>query len=1116
MPNEGGSENSIASNQILIQENISTPTRASTRRPNTPAKIISRGKALFGSFGKAIKTLRPTPSSATPSTVVTLSNALDAIKERRSQGAEVDDTERMLLNELILHRYPGTDYENPDVVDIGRRSYVRLPPQSEPTRKSRVVRQHAKVAALVANRCDDTSASKVLTKAFDRCDEGSGKKKLVCLSVPTKEERIHRTLEFRRVAKTLSWNSTQAGCQFVHNICLEKSFRTFADDGVMRRHLNQQAPRELYYHGADEFEYGEGNKKGKGRKALRTCQFFIVCHPDELLAQHIQQIRQTGQFLYAPTFCSGNNQIIVLVFNIDKAASETTYMCRVLNQPDCNQARKNILLGQVRNNADESRFNVHRYLRELPGGLEPHIRSDLERNLLEQPPSDTDLVRCVCGIIHDETETTVRLMTCTSCHREYSNSARCLGPSLSYTQEWHCCACGGPPPVSPGSDIGESVVSDLGDQEEGDGVEESDTTKINDEHHADGDASGSSGSEVSCNSDSDGNKQDDSTGDSGPVSQRELVRSIASGEVANPLYELTQNSLDDGLLVICIQFVSQGDSTRKEAVVVITSPCPCSQDIPLKDREEETFPNTLAVKEVQDKKFLDSCALRVYEEASDWSNLRLLRLREENPLQEESSTSTSYVAVASVDSNDRVTAWTPIRVDAVPVDADRYSVEMIQTFRVFGMSGSDFKMESLLANHHLQGKYFCVGCLHCSTSPQCLECGITVAYRWGPYGNGRLMEKREAYTGTNNTERNAISKNIDGPGELELHDLKRAGDSLHLLGKHFLLFNAQHLCNPVRFVFNNYLALLHRPLHALSPVGNTEHAQKLLVLDLVCFMRQSPFTERLRERLEALNQLKTDLMAMIQDSRRDLLHYRRRLEDAKAGRVYGLTEDELRQKVQYYRDALTYAENYDDAVESALDDARICIENEDHCILVMILMEAYWEVCGITLGKHFGGMTHTGGTAVALLANWDKVVRYFFAAVKIRLRGLVDMEALAEIFRKSTVVFHHLRKVEVIQRKQEKLSDSDLQGLRCAYNDLKDAFKEEYPEASVWNKLHYAVGHMTEKAECNGMIARANAQGFEAWHGERARIGLLLCFEFTVHTTTCTHHVSYRPYIQMV
>ena len=92
-------------------------------------------------------------------------------------------------------------------------------------------------------------------------------------------------------------------------------------------------------------------------------------------------------------------------------------------------------------------------------------------------------------------------------------------------------------------------------------------------------------------------------------------------------------------------------------------------------------------------------------------------------------------------------------------------------------------MESLLANHQLSGKYFCVGCLHCSTSPDGLECGITKAYRWGQYSNFELMKKRNAYTGTKNAERNATSRNIDGPGELEIHDYKRSGDSLHLLGE---------------------------------------------------------------------------------------------------------------------------------------------------------------------------------------------------------------------------------------------------------------------------------------------------------------------------------------------
>jgi len=249
-------------------------------------------------------------------------------------------------------------------------------------------------------------------------------------------------------------------------------------------------------------------------------------------------------------------------------------------------------------------------------------------------------------------------------------------------------------------------------------------------------------------------------------------------------------------------------------------------------------------------------------------------------------------------------------------------------------------------------------------------------------------------------------------------------------------------------------------------------------------MRQSNFTERLQERQTALQKLQIDTTAMVNDTKKHLGYFRRLLEKAKTGTAYRLSQEELEEKVRFHRDALTYAETYQDAVVSALDDARICIENDDHCILVMILMEAYREVCGVTLGKHFGGMTHTGGTSIAVLANWDKIVRYFFAAVQIRLKDLVDETTLAEIFRKSTIIFSHLRKVEVIQRKQGKLSDADLDGLRDAYVDLNDAFKDLYPTANVWNKLHYAVAHMTEKAKCNGMLARANAQGFEAWHGK--------------------------------
>jgi len=268
--------------------------------------------------------------------------------------------------------------------------------------------------------------------------------------------------------------------------------------------------------------------------------------------------------------------------------------------------------------------------------------------------------------------------------------------------------------------------------------------------------------------------QDDASRESGHTDRRGPILSVNSGQVTNPLYEFMQNALDDSLLALCIQFSPRDPRhSSVEAVAVIISQGPYDQDTPLKDRKEVSFPSTMVVKDVEDLKFLESCGCRVSDEAPNLSSLRLLRLREKD--------STSYVAVGSVDSNDNVTAWTKIRVDGAPVDASRYSLQTIEIFTFFGMSGSDFKMESLLTNHHLQGKYFCVGCLHCSTSPECLKCGITKAYRWGPHGNAELLKKRNAYTGTSDTERNAISRNIDGPGELVYHDHKRSGDSLHLL-----------------------------------------------------------------------------------------------------------------------------------------------------------------------------------------------------------------------------------------------------------------------------------------------------------------------------------------------
>ena len=118
-----------------------------------------------------------------------------------------------------------------------------------------------------------------------------------------------------------------------------------------------------------------------------------------------------------------------------------------------------------------------------------------------------------------------------------------------------------------------------------------------------------------------------------------------------------------------------------------------------------------------------------------------------------------------------------------------------------------------------------------------------------------------------------------------------------------------------------------------------------------------------------------------------------------------------------------YAEDYASAIISAIDNVKKCTENKEFCLLVMMLVDAYHKVCGITLGRHMGGMTHTGSSATTLLANWDKVVNYFYTAVEVRLGELVDLGRLRKILLKNTECMMHLRSVKLVLRKQEKVTD---------------------------------------------------------------------------------------------
>ena len=312
-------------------------------------------------------------------------------------------------------------------------------------------------------------------------------------------------------------------------------------------------------------------------------------------------------------------------------------------------------------------------------------------------------------------------------------------------------------------------------------------------------------------------------------------------------------------------------------------------------------------------------------------------------------------------------------------------------------------------------------------------------------------------------------------------------------------------------------------------MGNVDHLQGLLLHDLSALVRESKFAEKAAERRKLLDKYNAYAQRLMSRSKKEVMYNTRSIKTPKEELKLCDPSNEVRQQMlqeQYNRfaaglesarEGLEYAEAFADAVESAIDDADKCMENEDHNILVMLLLESYYEVCGISLGIHHGGNSHSGGTQSTLLANWDKIVQYFYTTVDLRLGDLIDLCALRNILVKTTECFIHLREMELIFRKQEKVTVEDSENLNQATSNLIKTMQKYYPNVNVWWKLHYSCDHMVTKARANGMIGRPSAQGFEGWHSKYFLLRhvfisspSLTSPEFRTSPAVCTIVINYR------
>ena len=230
--------------------------------------------------------------------------------------------------------------------------------------------------------------------------------------------------------------------------------------------------------------------------------------------------------------------------------------------------------------------------------------------------------------------------------------------------------------------------------------------------------------------------------------------------------------------------------------------------------------------------------------------------------------------------------------------------------------------------------------------------------------------------------------------------------------------------------------------------------------------------------------------------------------------------------MQEAKEAVAYAQTYVDVHEEAIDELQQCAKaSEKNNFLVMVLTEAYYEVAGVTLGKHLGGRTMTYTNSLDILSNWPEICKYVIASIEKRASGMFDMDSVKEELRKTTTLMLHLLEIERIQQKQSKVTKKDAADLRQHYNDLKKAFQKDYPDVTPWWKMHYGICHMPSKAEHNGMIGRLNAQGTEGTHGKtkpfdefhKDLIMILICFflsrifSFLLFNSTSRSRVAQQP-----
>ena len=153
-------------------------------------------------------------------------------------------------------------------------------------------------------------------------------------------------------------------------------------------------------------------------------------------------------------------------------------------------------------------------------------------------------------------------------------------------------------------------------------------------------------------------------------------------------------------------------------------------------------------------------------------------------------------------------------------------------------------------------------------------------------------------------------------------------------------------------------------------------------------------------------------------------------------------------------------------------------------LAVLILDSCYYDVCGLTPRKYWGGRTYVFRDALALMEHWQEIEEKFISKLEEVTDGQYApyVERCKEAMKKTSAVMKHLYEAAKMSKSQKVMNEERCERFKELCINIGKEYRKQYPNRKVWWKLHTTETHLWRVARFWGLLGIASEEGFESAH----------------------------------